>query len=688
MGDFDGEAEGVVASGEAARSLAEDLRRLDFDESDSDDGFYSEEEDPGVAPSERQGTSGRGDEERGSASGSEDGSGGSEEEEDDEDEVADYYNTANLPEHACTYCGIHNPSCVAQCRATKKWFCNARGNSSASHIVMHLVKGRYKEVSLHAKSPMGDTVLECYNCGMRNVFLLGFVSAKSDSVIVLLCREPCLAQNALKGGDWDLSQWTPIVEDRCFLPWLLKEPSEGEQLRSRQVTNEQIVSLEDAWKAGRPEVTLEQLEAEKAAGMGDGVVDSLPQMEDRYNDAYHYQNILGPLVKQEADYDRGMKESQTQRNVTVRWGEVAMNRKRSVYFTFPRDDSSDLRITAGDEFKLSLPDINGDELWSSVGNVARISDSSIFGDEICLEVRNDRTTPVDVEVGFCIDFCWKSVSFDRMQAALRSFAVDDTSVSGYLYHKLLGHDLEPKLLRNALPSKMSAPGLNELNPSQVLAVKTVLQRPFSLIQGPPGTGKTVTSATIVYHLSKMNQGQVLVCAPSNVAVDQLAERIAMTGLRVVRVCAKSREGVSTYIEHLTLHAQVAALAAQGAAKDAKDNAKDCPAGKDGDAGGGKGGKAKKAMAGKPREIRGGLSELAKLTQLKDEVGELSEKDEKKLRKLWRKAESELLSAANVVCATCVGCGDPRLAHLSFRQVLMDETTQATEPEAFIPLVHG
>jgi len=60
---------------------------------------------------------------------------------------------------------------------------------------------------------------------------------------------------------------------------------------------------------------------------------------------------------------------------------------------------------------------------------------------------------------------------------------------------------------------------------QVYAVKTVLQRPLSLIQGPPGTGKTVTSATIVYHLSRLTGGPVLVCAPSNIAVDQLTEKV-------------------------------------------------------------------------------------------------------------------------------------------------------------------
>jgi len=68
--------------------------------------------------------------------------------------------------------------------------------------------------------------------------------------------------------------------------------------------------------------------------------------------------------------------------------------------------------------------------------------------------------------------------------------------------------------------------------TQVYAVKHAVQRPLSLIQGPPGTGKTVTSATIVYQLVKINGGPVLVCAPSNIAVDQLTEKIHRTGLKV------------------------------------------------------------------------------------------------------------------------------------------------------------
>lgn len=42
----------------------------------------------------------------------------------------------------------------------------------------------------------------------------------------------------------------------------------------------------------------------------------------------------------------------------------------------------------------------------------------------------------------------------------------------------------------------------------------------------------MTSASVVYHLAKQNLGQVLVCAPSNIAVDQLTEKIHKTGLKV------------------------------------------------------------------------------------------------------------------------------------------------------------
>ena len=48
------------------------------------------------------------------------------------------------------------------------------------------------------------------------------------------------------------------------------------------------------------------------------------------------------------------------------------------------------------------------------------------------------------------------------------------------------------------------------------------------------------------------------CAPSNIAVDQLTEKIDKTGLKVVRLCAKSRESIESPVSALSLHNQIRA----------------------------------------------------------------------------------------------------------------------------------
>lgn len=105
--------------------------------------------------------------------------------------------------------------------------------------------------------------------------MLGFIPAKSDTVVVLLCRsviracripqltnrQPCAALTSAKDINWDTSQWSAIIDDRSFLSWLVKVPTEAEQLRSRQITMAQMAKLEDLWREN-PLANLEDAEAQ------------------------------------------------------------------------------------------------------------------------------------------------------------------------------------------------------------------------------------------------------------------------------------------------------------------------------------------------------------------------------------------------------------------------------------------
>jgi regulator of nonsense transcripts 1 len=557
-----------------------------------------------------------------------------EEEEDEEDlYTLDHYDEANLPPYSCRYCGIHDPACVAKCFESGKWFCNA---GAQSHLVHHLVKARNNQVQLHPKSPLGDTILECYNCASKNAFVMGFVPASSSSVVVLLCRVCVETVPALKDMDWELSQWHPLIQDRKFLPWLIKVPSDKLLVRARDVSPGQMLKLEELWKA------------EPDAGFAD--LDR-PDVEEeemaptllQYEDGYHYQNVLAPLVKMEADYDKQLKESLTEDSIRVHWSSTSLSGRNVVTFSFGRSGADQSRIMVGDELRLKLGDgaqyLYG-KTWEGIGYVKNIYDG-----EVEMELKAvGGSVPDSITDDFIVEYIWKATSYDRMQNALKTFAIDDTSVTGYIYHKLLGHAVEEqRIATTKLPGNEKVPGLPTLNESQREALVTVLQRPMSLIQGPPGTGKTVTSATLVYHLTKQGMGQVLVTAPSNVAVDQLTEKIASTGLRVVRLASKTREGTTSSVDHLCLHIMVPLAAGD---------------------------------------------EFSKLQRLKDEIGDLSERDQKKFRALRNRTEREILQAADVICCTCVGAGDPRLKNFRFRQVLIDEATQAIEAEALIPIAMG
>jgi len=63
--------------------------------------------------------------------------------------------------------------------------------------------------------------------------------------------------------------------------------------------------------------------------------------------------------------------------------------------------------------------------------------------------------------------------------------------------------VEAQALRVALPARLSAPNLPELNYSQVSAVQAVLQAPLSLIQGALHASNVRSSMRTVAHTSQL-----------------------------------------------------------------------------------------------------------------------------------------------------------------------------------------
>ncbi|KAI7574031.1 upf1 regulator of nonsense transcripts, partial [Hortaea werneckii] len=144
--------------------------------------------------------------------------------------------------------------------------------------------------------------------------------------------------------------------------------------------------------------------------------------------------------------------------------------------------------------------------WEGVGYVIKIPNNQ--SDEVTLELRarggnenghhggkgggnnnhnSSGSVPTECTHNFTADYVWKATSFDRMQHAMKTFAIDEMSVSGYIFHRLLGHEVAAAPMKVNMPRKFSVPNLPDLNGSQINAVKSVLQKPLSLIQGPPGT---------------------------------------------------------------------------------------------------------------------------------------------------------------------------------------------------------
>nr|QNO55693.1 RecBCD enzyme subunit RecD [Methanosarcinales archaeon ANME-1 ERB7] len=125
-----------------------------------------------------------------------------------------------------------------------------------------------------------------------------------------------------------------------------------------------------------------------------------------------------------------------------------------------------------------------------------------------------------------IDLFVNDITFQRMIEALKQF-------------KRLPRWRKDKLLGNTAPEFTQVDEIeffnSKLNKSQQEAViRCLAARDFFLIHGPPGTGKTITCVEVIAQLITRGN-KILTAADSNVAVDNLVERLDRIGVNVVRI---------------------------------------------------------------------------------------------------------------------------------------------------------
>lgn len=230
-------------------------------------------------------------------------------------------------------------------------------------------------------------------------------------------------------------------------------------------------------------------------------------------------------------------------------------------------------------------------------------------------------------------------------------------------HKGPAADLIPVLFGERPPTVSKkdvtfTPFNSNLDHSQKDAIsKALSSKNVFLLHGPPGTGKTTTVVEII--LQEVKRGaKILACAASNIAVDNIVERLVPYRVKLVRLGHPAR--LLPQVLESALDAQVLRGDNTALANDIR--------------------KEMKALNGKLLKTK----DKNTRRDIRKELKTLS-KEERKRQQL---AVTDVIKNANVVLTTLTGAVSRKLENISFDMVIIDEAAQALEIACWIALLKG
>lgn len=254
---------------------------------------------------------------------------------------------------------------------------------------------------------------------------------------------------------------------------------------------------------------------------------------------------------------------------------------------------------------------------------------------------------------FRIDLTADEVTRQRQLAAI-TMAMNSRGRLGKLRDILMGV-AEPTFH----PSPPEVEFQSALNESQQEAVRFALAaNDLAIIHGPPGTGKTTTVVELIVQAVQRGQ-QVLACAPSNTAVDNLLERLVAKGQKAVRIGHPARvaedlrahtlDGLAERHENMSVVQEMYREAEVLFRKAGKWT--------------------------RHRPVRG------EKEALREEAKQLK----KHARLMEQQAIEQILSRAKIICATTT-FNESLLEDKWFDMVVIDEACQSTEPGCWVPIL--